>query len=83
MDQPNVEQTIKEIAAGIFEVDPPAIDGRADLSDDLGATSVTRLEFLVALERRFDVQLDVEEIESARTLPEVVRIVSKYVRMTA
>jgi len=43
--------------------------------DDLGVSSVTRVELMVSLERRFDVQLSTRSSSSAATVGELVRIV--------
>ena len=80
MSETHIETKVKEIARRIFEVDPPELEGRASLIDDLGASSVSRLEFLVELERTFDLQLDVAEIETASTIPEVIQLLAKHVR---
>lgn len=77
MTQVEIEKVVKEIASSVFEVDPQAVGDRGDLVEDLGATSITKIEFLVALERQFDLQLDIQEIELAGTINRVAVMLGK------
>lgn len=77
MEQAEALSAVIQIAEEVFEVQPPVAVPHAHLVDDLGATSVTRLEFLVALERRFDVQLDHQEVERADTLDQVASVLRR------
>ena len=77
MTQVDIEKAVKQIAENVFEVDSKTVADRGHLIDDLGATSITKLEFLAELERRFDLQLNLEEIELAGTLNEVAEALGK------
>lgn len=79
MNTNSIEQVVKDIAERTFEVDRAVVTGESRIREDLGASSLTRLEFLIALERHFDIQLDLEEMSSAATLDEVVGQLSRQV----
>jgi acyl carrier protein len=53
---------IREVAAGTFEVGPEQVEAAESFTDDLGADSLLAVEFLVALERRFGIALELSEL---------------------
>nr|CAL48954.1 acyl carrier protein [Stigmatella aurantiaca Sg a15] len=80
MTRDEIRSKVMQIAAEIFELEPEALLGDKHIVDELGATSVLRLEFIVMLERGFKFQFNPEEIEVAQNLNEVVDVVEKLLR---
>lgn len=70
---------VMSIASEVFEIDPDELREDQHLEDDLGTTSVMRLDFLVSLERRFDILFDASGVEKAMRLSEVIAVVQQYV----
>jgi acyl carrier protein len=75
----DVRAVVMSIASEVFEIEPGELQEDQHLEDDLGTTSVMRLDFLVSLERRLGLQFDVAEAERAMRLSEVIAVVQKYV----
>jgi acyl carrier protein len=73
---------VRSVALEIFELDAAQLQDSDHLEHDLGTTSVLRLEFLVALERRFHVEFNVQEIESAERISEVADAVKHAIDRT-
>lgn len=74
-----VRSAVINIAADVFEISPDELRDEQHLEDDLGTTSVMRLDFLVSLERRFGIQFDADGAEKAMRIGEVVTLVKQYV----
>ena len=53
---------IRDVAATMFEVRPEEVEAAQSFEDDLGADSLLAVEFLVELERRFGVALELSEL---------------------
>ncbi|MBB2910232.1 acyl carrier protein [Streptosporangium becharense] len=56
---------------------PEQVTPEADLFDDLHATSLIRVELLMALEEAFDIKVPDEEVADVRTIGDVHRLVVK------
>lgn len=77
MTRSEIQSKVMEIAAEVFELEPEELQGDKHIIDELGASSVMRLEFIVMLERGFSFQFVPEEIEVAQNLNEVVEVVER------
>ncbi|WP_225408898.1 acyl carrier protein [Stigmatella hybrida] len=80
MTRDEIRSKVMQIAGEVFELEPEELQGDKHIIDELGATSVMRLEFIVMLERGFGLQFVPEEIEVAQNLDEVVGVVETFVR---
>ncbi|SEU26011.1 acyl carrier protein [Stigmatella erecta] len=83
MTRDEIRSKVMQIAGEVFELEPQELQGDKHIIDELGATSVMRLEFIVMLERGFGLQFVPEEIEVAQNLDEVVGVVETFVRRKA
>ncbi|SEN27524.1 acyl carrier protein [Stigmatella aurantiaca] len=83
MTRDEIRSKVMQIAGEVFELEPEELQGDKHIIDELGATSVMRLEFIVMLERGFGLQFVPEEIEVAQNLDEVVGVVETFVRRKA
>jgi acyl carrier protein len=79
----DISSQVRSVAMEVFELDAGQVEDSHHLEHDLGTTSVLRLEFLVALERRFGVQFNTEEIESAERMSEVADAVKRALARTS
>ncbi len=80
MTRNEIQSKVMTIAGETFELDEAELLGDKHIIDELGASSVMRLEFIVMLERGFGCQFVPEEIEVAQNLNEVVDVVERIIR---
>jgi acyl carrier protein len=73
----DVPEQVLDIATRILELEPGSLDPAWLWADDLGATSLVMMEILVELERRFDVQLDAQEMAGVASVGDLVDLVER------
>jgi len=75
---PSIQADIAELFAGTFKVEVPS--ATADLLDTGTLDSLKFVELLLYLEKRFAVQISVEdfEIENFRSIKQIARLVFQY-----
>jgi acyl carrier protein len=78
MDTEEVRSVVLGIAQKILGSDPRDLVDCADLKDDLGIDSILRMEFLVAVERRFKVKFKAEDAQNIEKMGDVVQTVQRY-----
>ncbi|GAA2683889.1 MULTISPECIES: acyl carrier protein [Actinosynnema] len=79
VDEGAVARRVREVLAGVLGT-PELADGITDATNvvhDLGINSIQMINFLLALEDEFDVELEFEELsfEQLESLPEIRRFV--------
>ncbi len=79
-DMINVSTKIKEILVDILNINIIDIRNICSLKDNLGMDSFTALEFLAAIEQKFNITIDRGRISNVRTLQNVIELVKKYLR---
>lgn len=76
--QEKIEETLREILSG-------SVDSSVDLASntnfvsDLGLESIQVLEFVMEVEERFDIAIDMESLSDVHTIGELARIVAGLV----
>ena len=81
MDQMQcVEDDIRNLVAGILELEPSQIDGEARLVQDLGMDSMMALEIIASLEKRYKIRLPEQELQEVKTLQRVIELARRYVQ---
>jgi acyl carrier protein len=71
----NLEERIREILADILGIGTAQVDERTAFDRTPGWDSANHINLVVALEEEFSISLDVAEIDTMLTFPEVVRTV--------
>jgi len=71
----NIEERIKNVFAGLLDMEPAEITSQANLRDDLEMDSTEIVELVVALEKEFNVQLKDGEITNRNGVGDVVKTV--------
>ena len=67
-------QTMKELVAEQFAVEPAGLTMETTFEEDLGADSVDLVELVMAMEEEFDVgEIDEEDLTSLKTVGDCVR----------
>jgi acyl carrier protein len=73
-----VDRQVRELVASVLDVRPGDI--RADSTwDDYGADSLAVVELVYALEQRFAVSFELPELETIRTVADIVRVIQSKV----
>jgi len=77
----NTEERVKQIVAGVLNLEAGSLRLEASLKDDLGATSLDRYTVLMDVEEAFGLDLDdvpEEELEgSIQTIGDIVEFLGK------
>lgn len=71
----NIIQTVREVLVGVRDLDPTLVVPDARLIEDLGADSLDSIEIIMALEERFEKELDDADIESIKTVGDIVALI--------
>lgn len=66
---------VKQILIDQLDVDEGAITLESSISDDLGADSLDIVDLVMSLEEEFDLEIPDEEIESIKTVGDIVRYI--------
>ena len=67
-------EKMKEVIAGVLNVDPEEIKMDTTFTEDLGADSLDLFQIIMGLEDEFDVQIDPEKTENITTVGEAVEL---------
>lgn len=67
-----VFEKVREILCDQLDVDPEDITLDTNIVDDLGADSLDLVDFVMSLEDEFDQEIPDEDIESIRTIGDIV-----------
>ncbi len=73
----NLQNQIQEIIAEIVEVKPGDIKPGVNFVKDLGADSMTALEIMAALEKKFGVVMRPEHLPELATLDQITALVTR------
>ena len=66
---------LKEAAVEVLAVDPSAVTEEARFKEDLDADSLDLVEFVMALEERFDISVPEEDLEGIDTVGQALTLV--------
>lgn len=70
-------ETFKQCAVKELSVEPEKVTMEAKFSDDLGADSLDLVEFVMALEEAFDINIDDTELEGVETVGQAYELVKQ------
>ncbi len=69
---------IKNIMADILGVDEESIVSTTRLKEDLNADSLKLVQFLLAIEDEFQIELEDEDAIAVKTFADIERLMKKY-----
>lgn len=72
MDSIEVYNQVKELVASELKVAAEEIKPESDFTKDLNADSLDVVEFIMALEEKFDIKIPDEDAEKIKTVKDVV-----------
>lgn len=67
--------TFKEAAVDVLAVDAEKVVPEASFADDLDADSLDLVEFVMALEEKFDVEIPESDLEGVKTVGQAFELV--------
>src|SRR5260370_16745466 len=76
MDRAEAFVILKEAAVEVLSVDPDAVTEEARFKEDLDADSLDLVEFVMALEEEFDIEVPEEELEGVTTVGQAISLVT-------
>ena len=74
-----LEEKVKEIIVEQLGVSPDQVKPDARFIDDLGADSLDTVELIMALEEEFGVEVPDEDVETMRTINDIVQYLGSRV----
>ena len=75
MERDQALDVIREVAVEVLSVESNVVIEEASFKDDLDADSLDLVEFVMALEERFDVSIPEDELEDVTTVGRAVDLV--------
>ena len=77
MSMEEIFQTMRELVAEHFAMEPAEVTMETSFEEDLGADSVDLVELVMAMEEEFDIgEVQEEELGSLKTVGDAVRYVA-------
>ncbi|HOO22555.1 MAG TPA: acyl carrier protein [Clostridia bacterium] len=73
-----VFEKVKILLSEQFSVNPESITLDSDLVKDLGADSLDLVQLLITMEKEFGVVFDDEQIQSVKTVEDVVNFIESH-----
>ncbi|MBE5861021.1 MAG: acyl carrier protein [Butyrivibrio sp.] len=70
-------EKLKEVIAGVLNVDENEITMESTFTDDLGADSLDVFQIIMGIEDEFDVKIDADLAEGITTVGEAVELLKK------
>lgn len=74
------EERVKEIVIANLGVTEEKVVNTASLADDLGADSLTTVEFVMALEKEFNMDIPDDDAAKIRTIQEVIDYIDTHAK---
>ena len=76
-------EELRELVAGVLDVETSAVTDDADFVEDLNVDSLMALEVMVALEKKYKIELDEEELKNISSFGQVRELVTSKVGASA
>ena len=83
MDRTEAFANLQSAAVEVLHVDAAAVTEQARFKEDLDADSLALIEFVMALEERFDISVPEEDLEDVTTVGQAVDLVLSKVASKA
>lgn len=76
IDTATLESEIREIVAKIFEISPTEISSEKNFIEDLGGDSMMVLEIMVALDKKYNINISDVDLPKLLSVKHAVKLVS-------
>lgn len=70
-----VFEKVRDILVDQLDVEEDAVSLESSISEDLGADSLDVVDLIMSLEEEFDVEIPDEDIESIKTVGDIVKYI--------
>lgn len=70
-------EKIRQIIAGILNIDPETVTADSTFIEDLGADSLDIFQVIMGVEEEFDIEISPEEAERVATVGDAVKLVRR------
>ena len=77
MNRNDILEALRDAAVDVLAVEPDAVVEGARFKDDLDADSLDLVEFLMAVEERFDISVPESDLEGLETVAHAVDLVAQ------
>jgi acyl carrier protein len=77
MQEDEIFSVLAKIIEKVAEVPESSVTPEADITDDLGISSLSMVEIVVSAEDKFNVEIPDEDLEDFRTVQDVVSYVRR------
>jgi acyl carrier protein len=78
-----IRSEIKKLIASVTERDPEDIPDTASFTDELGVDSLMAMEVMVAMDKRFKIDIPEEEFTKATNVEQAVSMVQRFLPSVA
>jgi acyl carrier protein len=78
MSEEQIRLEIKRLIAQITECEPEQIPDQALLKEELGVDSLMAMEMMVAMDKKFHIDIPEEHFNTITTVDEAVAVVKRY-----
>lgn len=75
----SIRWEIKKLIASVTEREPEEVPDDASFADDLGVDSLMAMEVMVAMDKKFRIDIPEEEFVTAKNVNDAVAMVRRYV----
>ncbi|MBS7576979.1 MULTISPECIES: acyl carrier protein [unclassified Enterococcus] len=72
MSREEIFNKVVQLIANYFEIDAASITGETNIINDLSADSISIMEFVLAMEDEFEIEISDEDAENISTVNEIV-----------
>jgi len=79
----NIRWEIKRLIAAVTEREPEEVLDDASFGDDLGVDSLMAMEVMVAIDKKFRIDIPEEEFVKATNVDQAVAMVRRYLPQTS
>lgn len=73
-------EKIRQIIAGIMNIDPETVTADSTFIEDLGADSLDIFQVIMGVEEEFDIEISPDEAERVATVGDAVKLVRSAVK---
>jgi acyl carrier protein len=78
VSEEQIRMAIKRLIAQVTEREPEEIPDQASFKDELGVDSLMAMEVMVAVDKKFNIDIPEEEFNSITNVEEAVAMVTRY-----
>jgi acyl carrier protein len=83
IDEEEIRMEIRRLIARVTEREPEEVSDGALFKEDLGVDSLMAMELMVAVDRKFKIDIPEEEFTLATNVDQAVAMVRRYIPCTA